>query len=67
MDQDSAARQAGLALGDVIVKLDGKPVENLVDLRTLLDDKAIGKQVKLSVLRGEKLTELTITPTEAEE
>ncbi len=67
VDQDSAARQAGLALGDVIVKLDGKPVENLVDLRTLLDDKAIGKQVKLSVLRGEKLTELTITPTEAEE
>ena len=67
VDQDSAARQAGLVIGDVIVKLDGKPVENLVDLRGLLDDKAIGKRVKLSVLRGEKLTELTITPTEAEE
>ncbi len=67
VDQDSAAKKAGLAIGDVIVKLDGKPVETLVDLRALLDDKAIGKQVKLSVLRGEKLTELTITPTEAEE
>src|SRR5262245_24555801 len=35
VDQDSAARQAGLALGDVIVKLDGKPVEDLSDLRSL--------------------------------
>src|SRR6058998_4172996 len=67
VDQDSAAKKAGVAIGDVIVKLDGKPVETLADLRGLLDDGAIGKQVRLSVLRGEKLTELTITPTEAEQ
>ncbi len=67
VDQDSAAKRAGLAIGDVIMKLDGKPVESLMDLRGVLDDKAIGKRVKVSVLRGEKLTELTITPTEAEE
>src|SRR2546422_854558 len=30
-------------------------------------DKAIGRHVNISVLRGEKLTQLTITPTEAEE
>src|SRR5439155_21149366 len=65
--EDSRAKKAGLAIGDVIVKLDGKPVENLIDLRGLLDDKAIGRHVNLSVLRGEKLTQLTITPTEAEE
>jgi S1-C subfamily serine protease len=67
VDQDSAAKKAGLAIGDVIVKLDGKPVESLIDLRGLLDDKAIGRHVNISVLRGEKLTQLTITPTEAEE
>ncbi len=67
VDQDSAARKGGVAMGDIIVKLDNKPVETLADLRSLLDDKAIGRQVKLSVLRGEKLTELTITPTEAEQ
>src|SRR5213593_44305 len=67
VDQDSAAKKAGVAIGDVIVKLDGKPVETLADLRGLLDDGAIGKQVRLSVLRGEKLTELTIIPTEAEQ
>lgn len=67
VDQDSAAKKAGIAIGDVIVKLDSKPVESLMDLRGLLDDKAIGKRVALSVLRGEKITELTITPTEAED
>ena len=67
VDQDSAAKKAGVAIGDVIVKLDGKPVETLADLRALLDDNAIGRHAKLSVLRGEKLTELTITPTEAEQ
>jgi len=67
VDQDSAAKKAGVAIGDVIVKLDSKTVETLADLRALLDDNAIGKHVKLSVLRGEKLTELTITPTEAEQ
>ncbi len=67
VDQESAAKKAGLALGDVIVKLDGKPVESLAELRSLLDDKAIGRRVKVSVLRGEKSTDLTITPTEAEE
>src|SRR5438445_3905928 len=67
VDQDSAAKKACLAIGDVIVKLDGKPVESLIDLRGLLDDKAIGRHVNISVLRGEKLTQLTVTPTEAEE
>ncbi|HVH15965.1 MAG TPA: trypsin-like peptidase domain-containing protein [Candidatus Angelobacter sp.] len=67
VDQDSAAKKAGLALGDVVVKLDGKPVETLADLRSVLDDKAIGRHVNISVLRGEKLTTLAITPTEAEQ
>jgi S1-C subfamily serine protease len=67
VDQDSAAKKAGLAIGDVVVKLDSKPVETLADLRSVLDDKAIGRHVNISVLRGEKLTQLTITPTEAEQ
>src|SRR5437667_133406 len=57
----------GGGLDNVIVKLDGKPVETLADLRGLLDDKGIGRHVNISVLRGEKLTQLTITPTEAEQ
>ena len=67
VEHDSAAKKAGLTMGDVVVKLDGKQVEDIMDLHEMLDDKAIGKRVKLSVLRGEKLIELTATPTESEQ
>src|SRR5207245_11158638 len=41
VEQDSAAKKAGLAMGDVVVKLDGKQVQDLMDLHEMLDDKAI--------------------------
>jgi len=66
VDQDSAARKAGLAMGDVVIKLEDKPIEDINDLQGILDDSVIGKRVKISVLRGEKLTELTAVPTESE-
>jgi S1-C subfamily serine protease len=63
VEQESAARKAGLALCDVLLKLDDKPVTDLQDLQNLLGEELIGKKVKVSVLRGEKLTELTVTPS----
>jgi serine protease Do len=65
-ERGSPAKKAGLAMGDVIVKFNGKPVTNFYDLPRLLADDVIGKETKISVLRGEKLVALTITPTEAE-
>lgn len=64
---DSPAKRSGLALGDVIVKFDQKPVSSVYDLQGLLSEEVIAKGIKLSILRGEKLTELTITPSELTE
>jgi S1-C subfamily serine protease len=49
----SAGEQAGIAVGDVITAVGGKPVrdEDLGDTRRLLREKA-GSQVQLSVRRG---------------
>jgi S1-C subfamily serine protease len=66
VERGSPARKAGLIMGDVIVKLNGKPVTDFYDLPRLLADDVIGKQTEISVLRGEKLMTLTVTPTEAE-
>jgi len=41
-----------IALGDVIVAVDGKPVSNLDDLLTEIDKHAVGDQVKLTIIRG---------------
>lgn len=59
------AKKAGVAVGDIVVRLDSKPVRNYYDLRRILTSKIIGKETSLSILRGEKLTELLITPIEA--
>lgn len=67
VEKDTPAKKAGLVIGDVIIKFDNEPITSIHDIDRLLAQKVIGKQVKLLVLRGEKLTELTITPGEGEE
>src|SRR3989304_5315698 len=66
VERGSPAKKAGLAMGDVIVKFNGKPVTDFYDLPALLTDEVIGKQTTITILRGEQLATLTITPKEAE-
>jgi PDZ domain len=65
---DSGAEAAGLRDGDLIVGIDGKPVENkgdktLLAFRMLVSKKHPGDKVKLRVLRDEALLELEATLT----
>jgi S1-C subfamily serine protease len=66
VERGSPAREAGLAMGDVIVKFNGKPVHDFYNLPALLTDDVIGKPTKITRLRGEQLTTLTVIPKEAE-
>jgi len=50
--EGSPAHQAGLRAGDVLVELDGKPIENLYDFTYVLRSKKPGEVVKVRVLRG---------------
>jgi S1-C subfamily serine protease len=66
VEKDTAAKKARLLIGDIIVKFDNEPITNMHDLRRqLLKQEVIGKSVKLIIIRGEKKTELIITPGEA--
>ena len=66
VEKDTAAKKAGLLIGDIIVKFDNEPITNMHDLRRqLLKQDVIGKSVKLAIIRGEKKIELTITPRAA--
>lgn len=47
----TAADKAGLKAGDVITKIDSKPVSSLSDLRQQLRDKSDEKSVSLGILR----------------
>lgn len=64
---ESPARMGGLLMGDVIISLENQPTNSLQDLHQLLDEEVIGKPIQVRVLRSERTTSLTITPSEAEE
>ena len=63
VEAGSPARKAGLAMGDVLVKFNGKPVTEFYDLPRLLAEDVIDKETKLTIIRRENLIETTIVPT----
>jgi len=62
VEPNTPAKKAGLTMGDVIVKFDGKSVVDFYDLPRLLAEGVAGKKTPMTVIRGEKLLELTIIP-----
>ena len=62
VESGSPARKTGLAMGDVLVKFNDKPVHDFYELPRLLSDDVIGKEVKIAILRRENLIEATIIP-----
>jgi Do/DeqQ family serine protease len=48
---DSAADKAGLKAGDVVISVDGKPVESSAQLRNEIGQRRIGDKIKLTILR----------------
>lgn len=57
----SPADTAGVVLGDVVLELEGKPVEDTGDIQQLLGSSKIGQTVQATVLRGGAPLKLSIT------
>ena len=51
---DSAAENAGLEPGDVIINVDGKEIENVNDLRNAIGLKRSGERVKVVIIRDNR-------------
>lgn len=56
--KDTAAKKAGLLIGDIIVKFNDEQITDIHDLR----QDVIGRSVNLTIIRGEKKSQLTIVP-----
>jgi S1-C subfamily serine protease len=57
----SPAAAAGVLVGDVLVALDGKPIESPQDLMDRLLETHIGRPVALRVLRGGTIADVAVT------
>ena len=64
MAQGSPAERAGLRAEDLIVELDGEPVERVDDVQRLMSSDAIGQARCVRVLRGERWLDLELWPIE---
>lgn len=60
----SAAREAGLLAGDLLVEFDGMPIRGIDDLHRLLTDERIGKRVPVTVIRGVQKLSIELVPKE---
>ena len=60
----SAATEAGLMLGDVIVAIDGKTLRSGASLQSILDGENVGRLVPLDVVRGGQLVKVAVTVRE---
>ncbi|KQL34721.1 2-alkenal reductase [Psychrobacillus sp. FJAT-21963] len=64
---NSPAEKAGMETYDVIVEMDGKKVEDTIDLRKhLYNEKEIGEDLKVKVYRQGKVVELTLKLVETD-
>ena len=64
VDEGSPAAKAGLEVGDVIIKIDGRPVEGSADLSRTIRSLKPGSKITLSVWRGGKARDMAVTVAE---
>jgi S1-C subfamily serine protease len=64
LEAESPAARAGIAIGDILVGLDGERVTGADDLIRLLTGEKIGRDVEVELLRGGVLRRLTVVPAE---
>lgn len=65
IEDGKPAQKAGLKVGDVIVEMDGKKIENASYFKYLLYKHSVGDKVKVKYYRENKLEETTIELSEA--
>ena len=67
VDEDGPSGKAGLRPGDVVLSVDGRPVENARHLRVTVFTRPIGDTVKLSIVRGAERRTVSVPIVERDE
>jgi len=66
LTKDGPAEKAGVKVGDVVVRADGKKLDSVNGLSELIQDKKKGDRVKLEIIRDKKPLTLEVEVAEEE-
>ncbi len=61
VESEGPADEAGVVPGDILLEIDDRPVENLVDIREILGEHKEGDVVELTILHGDDVLSLEVT------
>ena len=62
--EDGPAAKGGIQVGDVILKINDKPIKDYSDLVTIVSETPIGKTLKIAIWREKNSLNLFVTVTE---
>jgi S1-C subfamily serine protease len=60
LEPGSPADQAGMLIGDILLRLGGQPVTSLQDVQAALDADTVGQSITAQIVRGGQLIEVTL-------
>lgn len=66
LEPNSPAEKAGIKVGDVIIRADGRRIETVDELNSIIQKKKKGDKVKLELVRDKKSMELEVEIEEEE-
>jgi len=61
VESDSAADQAGMVLGDMMIAIDDMPLESLRQMQALLNPQSVGQTMSVRLLRGGQMQTVAVT------
>ncbi|OUX97752.1 Do family serine endopeptidase [Ponticaulis sp.] len=65
--EDSPGEEAGIEVGDLILRFDGSLITETRQLSRMVAEAELGEPMRMNIIRGERRQELTVTLREREE
>jgi S1-C subfamily serine protease len=64
LEPKGPAAKAGIMIGDILVQLGGKPVQDTDDIQLALEGRAVGQTVPVDILRGGESRQIAVSIAE---